>query len=143
MKRIARAATLTVASCALVMGGAGAATAYDGSWKDNGKHNGHKGHDRRGHDFRDDDDEFNHVGNSASAEATTIGSGGFLSGNIVQVPINIPINVCGNSWGGGSLLNAFNPAIGNTCINGASIDDHDDHHDDHRDDDHDNRRNHY
>ncbi|MGP3925670.1 chaplin [Streptomyces sp. 8N616] len=139
MKRIARAATLTVASCALVMGGAGAAMAYDdGGWKkDHGKHYGkhHNGH--KDHDEYNDDDDYGNVGNSASAEATTVGSGGFLSGNIVQVPINIPINVCGNTFNSG--LSFFNPSIGNVCVNGASIDDHDEHHDD----DHDNRRYHH
>ncbi|MGY4740216.1 chaplin [Streptomyces sp. ATMOS53] len=41
-------------------------------------------------------------------------SPGVLSGNVVQVPIHIPINVCGNTIDAGGLLN---PAFGNTCIN--------------------------
>jgi len=50
----------------------------------------------------------------ADAEAAAIGSPGVLSGNILQFPIDIPINVCGNSLNGGALLN---PAFGNTCLN--------------------------
>ncbi|GAA2154830.1 hypothetical protein GCM10009760_54130 [Kitasatospora kazusensis] len=53
---------------------------------------------------------------SASADANGIafGSPGVLSGNVIQIPIHIPVNVCGNSIGVISLLN---PAFGNTCIN--------------------------
>ncbi|MEU8530502.1 MULTISPECIES: chaplin [Streptomyces] len=42
------------------------------------------------------------------------GSPGILSGNNVQVPINIPINVCGNSI---NIVALLNPAVGNVCIN--------------------------
>ncbi|MEW2285542.1 chaplin [Streptomyces sp. NPDC047841] len=41
-------------------------------------------------------------------------SPGVLSGNVVQVPIHIPINVCGNTI---SVIGLLNPAAGNTCIN--------------------------
>ncbi|MFF0556990.1 chaplin [Streptomyces sp. NPDC004266] len=52
----------------------------------------------------------------ADADATGIaaGSPGVLSGNVVQVPIHIPINVCGNSV---NVIGLLNPAVGNTCIN--------------------------
>ncbi|SNX58808.1 small secreted domain DUF320 [Streptomyces sp. TLI_55] len=50
----------------------------------------------------------------AGAEAAAIGSPGVLSGNVVQVPIHVPVNVCGNSINALALLN---PAFGNTCIN--------------------------
>jgi hypothetical protein len=43
------------------------------------------------------------------------GSPGVLSGNVVQVPVHIPANVCGNSV---NLIGLLNPAIGNTCANG-------------------------
>ncbi|MFJ9518891.1 chaplin [Kitasatospora sp. NPDC101801] len=33
----------------------------------------------------------------ASASAVVVGSPGVLSGNNVQIPISIPINICGNS----------------------------------------------
>ncbi|MFI7503458.1 chaplin [Streptomyces sp. NPDC049687] len=41
-------------------------------------------------------------------------SPGVLSGNVVQVPIHVPVNVCGNTVNFGGLLN---PAFGNTCVN--------------------------
>ncbi|MFI1653663.1 chaplin [Streptomyces sp. NPDC020472] len=52
----------------------------------------------------------------ADAEATGIaaGSPGVLSGNVVQIPIHVPINVCGNSV---NIIGLLNPAAGNTCIN--------------------------
>ncbi|MFG2192385.1 chaplin [Streptomyces sp. NPDC048639] len=103
MKRIARAATLTVASCALVVGGAGAAMAQDSGSKGHSKHQ----------EWKDDDEDG---GNNAIAEAVAIGSPGFLSGNVVQFPINIPINACGNAINLG--LGGLNPAIGNVCANG-------------------------
>lgn len=57
----------------------------------------------------------------ANAEAAAIGSPGFLSGNVVQVPIHIPVNVCGNTIGAAGLLN---PAFGNTCANISGGDSH-------------------
>ncbi|BFV58671.1 hypothetical protein KCMC57_up37750 [Kitasatospora sp. CMC57] len=35
----------------------------------------------------------------ASASAVVVGSPGVLSGNNIQIPISIPINICGNSIG--------------------------------------------
>ncbi|MEV7509062.1 chaplin [Streptomyces sp. NPDC090085] len=55
---------------------------------------------------------------SASADAVSegyaVGSPGVLSGNVVQIPIHVPINVCGNSI---NVIGLLNPAVGNTCIN--------------------------
>ncbi|MEE1751117.1 chaplin [Streptomyces sp. SP18CS02] len=50
----------------------------------------------------------------AGAEAAAVGSPGVLSGNVVQVPINIPINLCGNTI---DIIGILNPAFGNTCAN--------------------------
>ncbi|MEV4974526.1 chaplin [Streptomyces scopuliridis] len=50
----------------------------------------------------------------AEAEGVAANSPGVLSGNVVQVPVNIPINVCGNTVNIAALLN---PAAGNHCIN--------------------------
>ncbi|MGC0331882.1 hypothetical protein RKD23_004872 [Streptomyces sp. SAI-170] len=50
----------------------------------------------------------------AEATGVAVGSPGFLSGNVVQVPIHVPINVCGNTV---NVIALLNPAIGNTCIN--------------------------
>ncbi|MCK1823542.1 chaplin [Streptomyces sp. XM83C] len=50
----------------------------------------------------------------SGAEGVAAGSPGVLSGNVVQVPIHIPVNVCGNSLG---VIAALNPALGNACAN--------------------------
>ncbi|WP_052852791.1 chaplin [Streptomyces avicenniae] len=50
----------------------------------------------------------------ADAKGTAVGSPGVLSGNVVQIPISIPVNVCGNSV---NILALLNPAAGNVCIN--------------------------
>ncbi|KOG14723.1 chaplin [Streptomyces wedmorensis] len=50
----------------------------------------------------------------ADAHGVAIGSPGVLSGNVVQVPIHVPINVCGNSV---NVIGALNPAAFNTCVN--------------------------
>ncbi|WP_441251781.1 chaplin [Kitasatospora sp. McL0602] len=50
----------------------------------------------------------------ATAEAVVTGSPGVLSGNNIQIPIHIPINVCGNSI---NVIALLNPAFGNTCVN--------------------------
>ncbi|MFU9038630.1 MULTISPECIES: chaplin [Streptomyces] len=50
----------------------------------------------------------------AAAAGGAVRSPGVLSGNLVQVPISIPINVCGNTI---NLVGLLNPAFGNVCIN--------------------------
>ncbi|MGW4912490.1 chaplin [Streptomyces sp. NPDC004270] len=52
--------------------------------------------------------------NGADANGSAANSPGVLSGNVVQVPINIPINVCGNTI---NILALLNPAVGNSCTN--------------------------
>nr|WSZ96481.1 chaplin [Streptomyces sp. NBC_00857] len=51
----------------------------------------------------------------AGAKAAAVGSPGVLSGNIIQVPLHVPINLCGNTI---DVIGLLNPAFGNTCING-------------------------
>ena len=55
----------------------------------------------------------------ASADATANGvaenSPGFLSGNLIQVPIDADLNVCGNTV---NVIGLGNPAFGNHCANG-------------------------
>ncbi|MFE0516811.1 chaplin [Streptomyces sp. NPDC058964] len=41
-------------------------------------------------------------------------SPGVASGNTVQVPVHVPVNVCGNSV---DVVGALNPAFGNSCAN--------------------------
>ncbi|KUN36436.1 chaplin [Streptomyces longwoodensis] len=50
----------------------------------------------------------------AGAGAVAAGSPGVLSGNAIQVPIHIPVNVCGNTI---DIIGLLNPAFGNTCVN--------------------------
>ncbi|WP_405730841.1 chaplin [Streptomyces sp. NBC_01537] len=97
MKRLTQAVALTVAAGAAVLGTAGGAMAHDG----------HSG--------------------GASAEAKAVGSPGVLSGNVIQVPVDVPINICGNSIG---LIHLLNPTTGNVCVNGSGHD-HDHGHDNH------------
>ncbi|WP_431679198.1 chaplin [Kitasatospora sp. KL5] len=50
----------------------------------------------------------------ATAEGVAAGSPGVLSGNLVQVPVHIPVNVCGNTV---NVIGLLNPAFGNACAN--------------------------
>jgi hypothetical protein len=54
----------------------------------------------------------------AAADAGAIGtasnSPGFLSGNLIQVPVHVPVNVCGVTV---DVIGLLNPAFGNTCVN--------------------------
>ncbi|MFD5896900.1 MULTISPECIES: chaplin [unclassified Streptomyces] len=50
----------------------------------------------------------------AGAEGAAVGSPGVLSGNVVQIPVHIPINACGNSI---NVIGLLNPTFGNTCVN--------------------------
>ncbi|GHC32413.1 chaplin [Streptomyces cinnamoneus] len=50
----------------------------------------------------------------AGAQGAAVGSPGVISGNVIQVPISIPINLCGNSI---DIVALLNPTFGNVCIN--------------------------
>ncbi|MFE3142085.1 chaplin [Streptomyces scopuliridis] len=50
----------------------------------------------------------------ADAGAAAVGSPGVISGNVVQVPIHVPLNLCGNTI---DVIGLLNPTFGNTCIN--------------------------
>ncbi|MFG2605844.1 chaplin [Streptomyces sp. NPDC048514] len=50
----------------------------------------------------------------AGAQGAAADSPGVLSGNLVQVPVNIPVNVCGNTV---DVIALLNPAFGNACAN--------------------------
>ncbi|MCI3222892.1 chaplin [Streptomyces sp. NP-1717] len=50
----------------------------------------------------------------AGAEAAAVGSPGVLSGNVVQVPVHVPVNLCGNTV---DVIGLLNPAFGNQCVN--------------------------
>ncbi|MFH7600189.1 chaplin [Streptomyces racemochromogenes] len=79
-KRLMRGTTVALAGTALLMGGAGLASAHGG----------------------------------ATADGLAAGSPGVLSGNLVQVPVDVPVNVCGLT---AQLVGLLNPAFGNQCVN--------------------------
>ncbi|POX37961.1 hypothetical protein C3486_25705 [Streptomyces sp. Ru73] len=49
-----------------------------------------------------------------TAEGEAYGSPGVLSGNVVQVPVEVAANVCGDSI---NVIGLLNPAAGNSCAN--------------------------
>ncbi|MET9963203.1 chaplin [Streptomyces sp. NPDC006326] len=81
-KKLMRGTTTAVAGTALLLGGAGLASALDGD--------------------------------GATAEGVAAQSPGVVSGNLLQVPVDIPVNVCGNSV---NVIGLLNPAFGNVCVN--------------------------
>ncbi|MFJ3581389.1 chaplin [Streptomyces sp. NPDC090127] len=50
----------------------------------------------------------------SGAEGAALHSPGVLSGNLVQAPIHVPVNLCGNTV---NVIGALNPSFGNTCVN--------------------------
>ncbi|MFF5961718.1 chaplin [Streptomyces luteogriseus] len=68
-----------------------------------GEHGGHGGHGGQG----------GHGGSHAGGHATD--SPGVGSGNHVQAPVHVPVNVCGNSV---DVIGVGNPSTGNDCSNG-------------------------
>ncbi len=78
MSRVLKSAALALASGALLVGGASAASA------------------------------------DAGAQGLAAYSPGVGSGNLIQIPIHIPINACVNSV---SVIGLLNPAFGKTCVN--------------------------
>ncbi|MFF2657123.1 chaplin [Kitasatospora sp. NPDC058032] len=51
---------------------------------------------------------------SSGAEGVAAGSPGVISGNQIQVPLHVPINLCGNTI---DIVGLLNPAFGNHCAN--------------------------
>ncbi len=54
------------------------------------------------------------AGADSGAEGVAANSPGVLSGNTIQIPIHIPLNVCGNTVNVIALLNS---AFGTACSN--------------------------
>ncbi|MEU6084816.1 chaplin [Streptomyces sp. NPDC047108] len=52
----------------------------------------------------------------SGAVGAAAGSPGVLSGNTVQVPVDVPVNVCGNTV---NVVGLLNRASGNECTNGS------------------------
>ncbi|MFE7777322.1 chaplin [Streptomyces sp. NPDC057445] len=53
----------------------------------------------------------------SGAQGGAVGSPGVLSGNTVQIPVHVPVNVCGNTV---NVVGLLNPAVGNSCENKSS-----------------------
>ncbi|MFE9921993.1 chaplin ChpH [Streptomyces sp. NPDC005774] len=50
----------------------------------------------------------------SGAQGAAVNSPGVASGNVVQAPVHVPVNACGNTV---SVIGLLNPAFGNTCVN--------------------------
>ncbi|QGV81187.1 chaplin [Streptomyces ficellus] len=50
----------------------------------------------------------------SDAAGAAVESPGLISGNAVQLPVDVPVNVCGNTV---NVVGLLNPAAGNTCQN--------------------------
>lgn len=51
----------------------------------------------------------------AGAHGAAVGSPGVVSGNVVQVPVHVPVNAVGNTV---NVIGLLNPAFGNFGLNG-------------------------
>ncbi|WP_282702332.1 chaplin [Streptomyces sp. CC219B] len=56
----------------------------------------------------------------SAADGTATGSPGPVSGNTIQLPVHVPVNVCGNTV---NVVGLLNPAAGNTCAAESTADD--------------------
>ncbi|MGW4568243.1 chaplin [Streptomyces sp. NPDC004561] len=52
---------------------------------------------------------------NSDAHGAAATSPGVLSGNVVEVPVHIPVNACGDTV---DVVGLLNPAFGDTCVNG-------------------------
>ncbi|MBZ4015508.1 chaplin [Streptomyces purpurogeneiscleroticus] len=50
----------------------------------------------------------------SGAQGAAVNSPGVVSGNVIQVPVHVPVNACGNTI---NVVGLLNPAFGNTCVN--------------------------
>ncbi|OIV36785.1 hypothetical protein BIV57_14380 [Mangrovactinospora gilvigrisea] len=57
----------------------------------------------------------NHDAPGATAKGVAAHSPGFISGNLVQAPVDVPVNVVGNT---ATVIGGLNPTLGNTGVNG-------------------------
>ncbi|MGC5346638.1 chaplin family protein [Streptomyces sp. DT24] len=55
------------------------------------------------------------AGHGAGAHGAAVNSPGVISGNTVQVPVDVPVNVVGNTI---NVVGLLNPAFGNLGVNG-------------------------
>ncbi|MEV6777323.1 chaplin [Streptomyces syringium] len=50
----------------------------------------------------------------SGAQGAAVNSPGIASGNVIQVPVKVPVNACGNTI---NVVGLLNPTFGNTCVN--------------------------
>ncbi|MFR9787755.1 chaplin [Streptomyces sp. MB22_4] len=50
----------------------------------------------------------------STADGAAVGSPGLISGNGIQLPVHVPVNVCGDTV---DVVGLLNPAMGNSCAN--------------------------
>ncbi|RLV08841.1 chaplin [Streptomyces griseocarneus] len=50
----------------------------------------------------------------SDARGVAAHSPGIISGDVIQIPLHVPINLCGNSI---DIIGLLNGASGNTCVN--------------------------
>jgi len=50
----------------------------------------------------------------SGSEGAAVNDPGVASGNVVQVPVEVPVNACGNTV---NVVGLLNPANGNVCVN--------------------------
>ncbi|MFF3390244.1 chaplin [Streptomyces sp. NPDC002669] len=55
------------------------------------------------------------TGHGAGADGTAAHSPGVVSGNTIQAPVHVPVNVVGNTV---DVIGLLNPAFGNLGLNG-------------------------
>ncbi|WP_406154609.1 chaplin [Streptomyces sp. NBC_01023] len=97
-------------------GPSGSGTSHTGSrheGRDSGRHRA-PGENGGSHDSG----TGSHSGGGATAEGHTSGSPGVLSGNNVKLPLDVPVNACGNSV---DVVGLLNPVFGNHCANDESV----------------------
>ncbi|TJZ43528.1 DUF320 domain-containing protein [Streptomyces piniterrae] len=84
-----------------------------------GKHRGPSGGDHRDHHGNGGKHRSGSGGHQGSgASGSAVDSPGVASGNNVQAPVHVPVNVCGNSV---DVVGLVNPTSGNGCDNDSSM----------------------
>ncbi|MFD8814656.1 chaplin [Streptomyces sp. NPDC059627] len=53
--------------------------------------------------------------NGANAAGTASNSPGVVSGNVIEVPVSIPVNLCGDTV---DVIGLLNPAAASACTSG-------------------------
>jgi hypothetical protein len=112
-RQILSRSLLTVAAASSILAVAGG---YANANADSGAQGAPNGPGHSAEDLaRQADSAAGGYSGGATAEGGAKGSPGVLSGNSVNVPVEAPVNVCGNSVDVAALLNAVS---GNSCANG-------------------------